>query len=303
MLLSIFVSDILPVFVVAAVGFVLARYFDVSVKTISRVTFNALAPCLIFHLLVTSNIPGWQFGRMALFCILVTALIGVIGRLAAIPLRLDRPSLIGFLLVVMFSNNGNYGLPVALFAFGREALTYASVYFVTGALLTYTVGVFLAGSGRHPVRRALLGVTRVPAVYGVAAAAVVLGLGIEVPSGVMRPITLLSDAGLPMMMLVLGMQLERSSLPERPVAVITAAAISLVAAPIVALVVAALLGLTGPAWQAAIIEASMPAAVVTTILALEFDVAPSFVTSVVLVSTALSPFTLTILIDYLKRAA
>ena len=51
------------------------------------------------------------------------------------------------MLVVMFSNGGNYGLPVALFAFGRDALTFATVYFLTSAVLTYTVGVSLAASG------------------------------------------------------------------------------------------------------------------------------------------------------------
>ena len=61
-----------------------------------------------------------------------------------------------------------------------------------------------------------------------------------------------------------------------------------------------LLGLTGAARQAAILQASMPAAVITTVLALEFDAAPAFVTSVVFVSTLLSPLTLTLLIAYLR---
>jgi malate permease and related proteins len=41
------------------------------------------------------------------------------------------------------------------------------------------------------------------------------------------------------------------------------------------------------------IQCSMPAAVVTTILALQYEIAPGFVTSVVVLSTLLSPFTLT----------
>ena len=79
-----------------------------------------------------------------------------------------------FLLVVMFSNGGNYGLPVVLFAFGRDALSHASVYFVTSAVLVYTVGVLLAASGRRSIRRALLGILKVPAAWAVAAAAIVL---------------------------------------------------------------------------------------------------------------------------------
>lgn len=300
LLLSIFASDILPVFCVAAVGFILARRFDANVVTLSRVSFYALSPCLVFTTLVRSQIGGAAFGRMALFCVLVTAAMGLAARLAAIPLRLDRRTLSAFLLVVMFSNGGNYGLPVVLFAFGQEALSYATVYFVTGAVLLYTVGVFLAAAGHRSVSNALVNITRVPAIYGVLGASVVLVAGVPVPLPIMRPIELMNDAALPIMMLVFGMQLDRARAPEQPAAVAVAVGLSLLVAPVVGLSLAWTMGLAGPALSAGIIQASMPAAVVTTILALEFDVAPTFVTSVVFLSTLLSPLTLTVLIAYVR---
>ena len=54
------------------------------------------------------------------------------------------------------------------------------------------------------------------------------------------------------------------------------------------------LGLEGVTRQAVVVEAAMPTAVITTILALEFDVAPRFVTSVVVVTTLVSPLTVSI---------
>jgi predicted permease len=300
-LVPIFTSDILPIFVLAAIGFLLARYAGVDARALSQVTFNALSPCLVFQLLVTSTISGADFGRMALFCVLVMGAIGVLARLAAVALRLDRPATIALMLVVMFSNGGNYGLPVAMFAFGNQALAYASVYFVTSSVLTYTAGVFLAASGRRSVGQALRGVTRVPTIYAVAAAFIVLSLRLPVPAAALRPIGLLGDAALPLMILVLGMQLERAARPERVSVVATAVGLSLIATPLLGWGFARLLGLEGAAFQAAVLQASMPAAVVTTILALQYEVAPSFVTSVVVVSTLLSPFTLTWVIAMLKR--
>jgi malate permease and related proteins len=61
------------------------------------------------------------------------------------------------------------------------------------------------------------------------------------------------------------------------------------------------LGLSEPARQAAILLAAMPTAVVTTVIALEFDLDPSFATSAVFVSTMLSPFSLVLIIAYLQR--
>jgi predicted permease len=301
LLWGIFASDILPIFVIAGVGYLLARHARVQVQTVSRVTFHALAPALVFTVLTTSTLNGFEFGRMAAFYGLVAGSALVMGRLAAIPLRLDRSSLSAFLLVVACSNSGNYGLPVVLLAFGREALTFASVYFVSSAIFSYTGGILLAASGRRSVGQALAGVLRVPAVYGAAAAAVVMAFGLQLPDAVARPVTLLSDAALPMMVLVLGMQLERATWPERPDMVAVAALLSLVATPLAAFGIAHLIGLEGAAFQAGVLQASMPTAVITTILALEFDVAPNFVTSAVCVTTLLSPFTLTLLIAYLQH--
>jgi predicted permease len=299
LLLSIFTTDILPIFIVAGVGLLLARQCGNQAKVLANVTFNALAPCLVFNLLVTSSIGPLEFGRMAFFTVLVTAANGLLARIVAIPLRLDRAALIGFLLVTMFSNSGNFGLTVVLFAFGRDALTYASVYFVTAAVLSYTVGVFLAASGRRSATQALAGVARVPTVYAVAAAMVVLGFGVHIPVGLMRPLTMLSDASLPMMILILGMQLERISRPRHPPTVVAAVVLSLVASPTMAFAIATAMGFSGAALQAAVLQASMPAAVVTTILALQFDLDAELPAAVVFASTVLSPFTVTALIAYL----
>src|SRR5215468_10853680 len=199
---SIFASDILPIFVVAGVGFLLARRFRAEVKTLSTVAFNSLSPCLVFNQLVTAQVSGSQSLRVAAFCVLLTLGIGLIARIASVPLRLDRLTLSSFLLVAMFSNSGNYALPVVLFAFGKEALAFASVYFVTSAILIYTAGILVAASGHGSVRTALARLFRVPAVYAVAAAVIVLVTGAAVPVAVMRPIRLLSDAAIPVMLLV-----------------------------------------------------------------------------------------------------
>jgi malate permease and related proteins len=299
-LFQIFLSDILPIFIVAGTGFLLARRVAVNVRTLSSVSFNALAPCLVFTLMVSSSISALDFGRMALFCVLMMTIRGLLARLVAVPLGLDRTTRAGFLLVVVFSNSGNFGLPVVLFAFGREALTFATVYFVIAAVLSYTVGVFLAASGRRSFLEALRGIGRVPTVYAVIAAAVVIALGVPVPIGVMRAITLMSDASLPMLMLVLGMQLQAAKRVEHRGAVAIAVALSLLVSPLLAFPLATAVGLSGPAFEAGVLQAAMPAAIVTTILAIEFDLDASFPTSVVFVSTLLSPLTVTVLIALLR---
>jgi malate permease and related proteins len=303
LLVGIFVSDLLPVFAIATVGFLLARFSGIDPRPISRLTFHALAPALVFHVLVTSQVEGGEFLQMVLFYALVAASAGVIGYTAARAMRLTRADTSAFLLVVVCSNSGNYGLPVALLAFGPDALAYASVYFVASSIFSYTGGVLLAASGQKHVGDALRGVLRVPAVYGAVAAVVVLAADVTVPETVRRPMELLSNAALPLMILVLGMQLERTTWPQRPGVVAVAVAISLIITPLAGFGLAHLVGLRGPALQAGILQASMPTAVITTILALEFGGAINFVTAAVCAGTLLSPFTLTWIIAYLQGLA
>src|SRR5262245_62381289 len=96
---------------------------------------------------------------MVLLALLVMLTMAVAGALVSLALRLTRAESTVFLLVVMFSNGGNYGLPVVSFAFGDEALSYGTVFFLTGSVLTNTIGAFLAAAGRrslgHAARNAL----------------------------------------------------------------------------------------------------------------------------------------------------
>lgn len=299
-LFSVFASDLLPIFLIAGAGFALARWLKASAATLTHVVFYALLPCFAFRLLVTTVATGRQFGRMVLLATLVMFAMAGVGALMSLALRLSRTEASAFLLVVMFSNGGNYGLPVVSFAFGEEALSYGTVFFLTGSVLTNTVGAFLAAAGRRSLRNALTSVLKIPAIYGIGAALLVLATGVAMPTPLLRPITMLSDAALPMMILVLGMQLERAASPTRPGLVAAAVCVSLLVAPLVALGLTSLFTVTGPARQAVVVLSSMPVAVATTILALEFDACPDFVTSAVFLSTILSPITLTPLIAYLR---
>jgi len=299
-LLSILISDVAPIFVIAGIGFLLERRLGGSVKVLSSISFNALSPCLVFTQLAGSSMSAGDAGRMAAFCLLLTAIMGFIARMVGSPLHLGGKTRTSFILTVMFSNSGNFALPVILFAFGREGLAHASIYFVTSAVVVYTAGVFIAVHGGHGFQKAMSGMVRVPSLYALAAAFIFLVTRTTIPIAIMRPIGMLSDAAIPMMLLVLGMQLKRATFPERPSAVLVAVALSLLVAPVIGITLSALLGMTSLARDVAIVVSAMPAAVVTTVLALEFDLDSAFVTSVVFVSTLLSPLTLVLLIAYLK---
>ncbi len=118
------------------------------------------------------------------------------------------------------------------------------------------------------------------------------------PLPVERSVSLLSDAAIPVMLVVLGMQLSRSSVRGKMRNILTAAGLRLVASPLIAVVLALILGVTGLERQVSITQAGMPTAVMSAVLAAEFGSDAEFVTAVIAVSTVLSMITLAILLAF-----
>lgn len=299
-LLSILLNQIAPILLTAGAGFTLGRAFKLDIRSITRVTFYIFSPCLVFTSLYKSQLTYDEFGRLALFTILVIVTLGLLAFIFGKLLGLDRSTRIGLIVINMFGNGGNYGLPLILFAFGETALARAVIYYVTSTIMVYSVGVIVASTNRQSTfKESALAVLKLPVIYGVIIAVIFKLTGLELPLMIFRAVDLLSGAALPVMLIVLGLQLAETR-QIKNLRVITAASIfQLLSGPIVGLLVAALVGLTGPARQAAVVESAMPTAVITTILAVEYDIDPAFVTGIVLVTTLLSPITLTPLIAYL----
>jgi malate permease and related proteins len=298
-LLALFSNNLLPIFLAAGTGYLAARYLGVTPRSLSQVTFYIFSPSLVFNLLNKSQLTGEDIGRMASFAAVTILTLGALTWIIGSLLRLERRLLVAVMLTVMFSNAGNYGLSLTWFSFGDSALAHASLYFVTSAIMIYTVGVTIASLGSMNLKTALLGLSRVPALYAVVIALLFNHFEWRLALPLDRTVTLLGDAAIPALMVLMGVQLQHAVWNGETLALSLASGMRLVAGPAVALGISLLFGLTGPAFKAGILESATPTAVLMTVLATEYNVEPSFVTAVVLTTTLLSPFTITPLLAFL----
>ncbi len=296
-IVEVLTQNILPIFIVAALGFLLQRSQALDVRTLSSVVFNVFTPCLVFSSLVGSRLPLGDLAQLAAFSVIVVLAMGLFGLIAGRLLRLSRPDAVVLLLTIMFVNGGNFGLTLNQLRYGEPGLSRALVFFIVSTMLVYTVGVFLASMGHSDWRHALRRLLRVPAFYAVIVAVFVYTMQLEVPGPLMSAVDIAAAGAIPGMLIVLGMNIARlSSLSSLRLA-LPAASMRLVLGPLIALVAAGWLGMQGLNRSTSIIEFSMPTAVVTTVIATEFDVQPGEVTSIVVLSTLLSPITLAIFIN------
>jgi len=298
-LFILFSNNILPIFIAAGAGYLAAKYLQVTPRSVSQIAFYIFSPCLIFNLLTSTQLSGEDVTRMAGFTLISVLTLGALTGLIGWMLRLERRILVAVLITTMFGNAGNYGLSLNLFAFGETALAHASLFFVTTSILVYTVGVVIASLGTTSLRNAVLGLFKVPVVYAVVIALLFNRLEWQLPLPLDRTVMIMANAAIPALLVLMGIQLHNSKWSDHILALGLTNFMRLVASPLLALGVSLLFRLEGPAFQAGILESAMPTAVMMTILATEYNVEPSFVTTVVFTSTLLSPFTITPLLAYL----
>lgn len=298
-LVALFFNNLFPILLAACIGFGLAKWLKINPRPLSQIIFYVFSPILVFNLITKSQLSNKDIFRTLLFALILIALVGVITWIAGRILKFNRKTLAAVLITSMFMNAGNYGLPLTSFAFGAAALAFASVFFVINSVATNTVGIVIASSGSMSVRSAMKGLVKFPAIYALILGIIFLQFKLQLPSGLDRTITLLSDAAIPSMLLLLGMQLVNIQLDGHLLPLALTSSMRLLIAPLMALGMTRLFGMTGASYQAVVLEAAMPAAVMSTILATEFDAEPSFVTAAVLITTILSPLTLTPLLAFL----
>lgn len=292
-LFGLFWNNLLPIFLIAGAGYFVGRWVGISPKPLSRVVFYIFSPALIFDLITNSQLSGQVIVQIGAITILTALALSIITYGVGRILRLERKLLAALILVVILPNAGNYGLSVNLFAFGDEALANASIYFSFSVIIMFTLGVLVASMGSVSLKEALRALLKVPSMYAVIVAFVFLAYHLHLPSPVERSISLLSEATIPAMLVLLGLQFQNLSRNLHLPALTAAGILRLFVSPLIGFSLAAIFNLHGSVLQAVVSESAMPSAVTNTVLATEYEVEPAFVASVVFYTTILSPLTVT----------
>ena len=284
-------SIVAPVFICAAIGFLWAKRglpFDNAV--ITTLVFNVGGPCLILATFAKVELSAAALAEIAAASVAAYFGFAAVGYTV---LRAARLSLASYLPAVIFPLSGSMGLPVCLFAFGDEGLALALVFFVFGAVGTFTVGATIAAGSISLAR-----IARTPVFY---AAVLAVGLelaGIDLPRWAFNTAELLGGIVIPTLLVALGLALAQLRVKSlgRSVAL---AALRLAAGAAIGWGVAEAFGLGPVASAVVILQSAMPVAVSSYLFAQMYDREPEEVAGMVLVSTLLSFATLPLLLALL----
>ncbi len=292
-------SVILPIVLLIAAGYLLARLVPIEIQSLSRVTMYLLTPSLVFAALVRTDVSAAAAARLVGLIVAQFAVLLVVALLAGRLLRLPSVERSGLALVTVLYNAGNYGLPVSLFAFGDEGVRLATLIFVVSAILMHSVGVFLASAGRNKPLRATLDIFRLPLIYAAVAGVVFAYQGWTVPVALWRPIELMAHGAIPVLLITLGVQLAQARPPALNAPLGVATVLRLIVSPLLVAALAPWFGITGLARDVAVMSTAMPTAINAFLIAAQFNAVPEFVASAVFLTTVASFVSISIVLALL----
>jgi len=293
---------ILPVFIIFSIGYIGQKFIGFDIKSISTAALYLMSPFLAFRTFYTNELTMDYF-YIVLFSLLLTTVLLIVVWITAISMKATRSQLSAMILGGVFMNSGNYGAPVVLFAFGAVGFDYAVIMMVFQSLLMNTVGIFFAAIGgeeKSTFRQSAQRVIRMPLMY-----AAFLGIGLQlfsvpIPTAVMEAVSLVADASIPTVMLVLGMQLAAISRKRVAYRYVSAVSIiRMIASPLIAVGILYFMPVNDLLKAVVIVQASMPAAANTTMLALQFGTEPDLVSFTTFFTTLISIITIPVVLFFL----
>lgn len=270
-------TTLVPVFVPISVGFVwkkLDKPYDTGLVT--TLVMSVGAPCLVLSTLSREQIQLSTLVSMGAATGCALALLAVTGlgllMLIGLPYRSYLPPLV-------FGNTGNLGLAVCLFAFGKEGLSLAIVFYVISSICLFTVGTWL-WSGVAT----LGGVVKTPLIYAAVLAVFLLLSGARLPAWINRSVTLIGQITIPLMLITLGVSLSELKIHNLK-RVLGLSALRLTLGLTIGLLVAYFLGIRGTARGVLLLECMTPVAVFNYLFSARYNNHPEEVAGLVFVST------------------
>src|SRR5690606_36444560 len=115
-LLPIFIETVLPVFLIAFAGYLLAWRMTIDGRSLGRLLFYLATPSLVFRSLYTTEVDFGTMQQIALVAESVSVCSGLAGWLVGFDQ--SRRERMAIVLTSAIGNNGNMGIPICFFAFG-----------------------------------------------------------------------------------------------------------------------------------------------------------------------------------------
>ncbi len=267
---------------------------------LNKIVVNIAIPSLIFLAMYTADISYIRLMvPIPLICILMGFICGALAYVFSKIKGYSKKTRWSIISATAMVNSGFLGYPVVLGVFGREGLIRAIFYDMGTVILFISFGILflLMFGGKYSTiaKRALIFPPLWRIILGILANFLNLNIG-YVASSILK---YLSESAIPLIMISLGLSLEVRGIKEYFDAAYFVTFIRLIASPIIAFTIVYILGMGGLERTVTIVEAAMPSAMLTLVLALTYDLDVDSTAACIFLSTILSMISIPLVLVFL----
>ncbi|MDX2257954.1 MAG: AEC family transporter [Hyphomicrobiaceae bacterium] len=294
--LDIAMKVTLPIVAIAALGYAMQWRIGLDVASMNRLLVHVIMPCFLIHYLSTAKQPIGEIAPTVTFTLAQFAMLIPVGWLAAWAFRLPAHFAPLMAMATVYANVGNYGIPLVQLAFPPEFILHQSVITSLMTMLIVTVGAWLLapGDGKRGVLSKIGVAFETPVIPSVIVGLTLRAFETPLPPVLATPIEFLGATFPPLALYVLGAQLANGSAGELSLPRLTLVILlKLLIAPALTWALALAVGLPGDLTDLVVVAAATPIGVLLALFCVEYNREPRFMNSAILVSTVLSPFTVT----------
>ncbi len=293
----ILLNNIAPIFIIIFLGYLMARKFKIDINSLSKVYIYFFVPALIFVKVYETEIK-LEFLNVFVFGILMITIQGLLSSVIS-NIRGHSNSMVNALKnSLILYNSGNFGLPLVVLVFSDTpyaayAVSIQIIILMVQNLSTFTLGFYNAGRGQLELKENLKKILTLPSIYAIFLALVFKSIPIDIRNlFIWSSIEYAKNGLVPVALLALGTQLYYARFSFNNVDVYIATFFRLLGGPLLALFLIKLMGLSGVMAQVLLVSSSVPTAINTALIAVEFNNEADFASQVVLTTTVFSSITL-----------
>lgn len=294
------IETIIPIIAMIIIGYALKRTNVLKAEdaiSLNKIVINIAIPSLIFLAIYKVNLSILPIIiPIPFICVSVGIICGLIAYL--ISRAKNYPSKIKWSIVstsAMF-NSGFLGYPVVLGIFGGDGLVRAIFYDLGSMILFISFGIFFllmfGGKYSEILKRVLI----FPPLWAVFLGLLLNFLNIDIGFLTSKTLDYLSGAAIPLIMISLGLSLEFKGIKEHISAVSLVSSTKLIIAPIIAFAIVFILGMGGLEKSVTILEAGMPSAMLSLVLAITYDLDIKAAAACIFSTTVISMITIPLIL-------
>ena len=291
-MLHVLTHNILPVFAMLALGFIMGRFAWVKqdeAAVVNRIAFLVLQPPLIFMLLTSLDLSAVRYDAIALYFLAEVLMFALTFTLARAVFRCETSEAFLLAMCVVFVNSLLYVGPISVLIYGAAGALPITVIVALDASVWFAFFIIgmelIQGSGG--AKSALPRIAKNPVLITIAVSLALNLAGAPIPEPIITASEFAGAAAAPMILFALGVVLSSHAITPTPV-IAGISALKLFGLPLVVWAAFQLISPANPWADLYTLTASGPAGAMAFSLALLYGVRTDRIAAVIIWTSVLS---------------